>query len=428
MPHNPFHGLMQPGQRPSFQFQQLNQAYQSDPRRILGQTLMGQGASSAPVRTPLQGLGRLSSALVGAYLQRKAGDAQAARETEMTNQIMGMLGPNAAPGVRAAVTANPAAAMPALIAAQLAPTVTSEITDMGDFAGVQTTTTSPLTGDSSTQIGNIVQRRAPTKPDVITFVNPDDPSDLRSVLTNDPQFDTVTQQLIDSGYIERQGGGTSVSVNPTIALGQEQETEFRKAAAKSAVARIDKLSEQVQSDSDLITRLNIADSLLEAGTDTGPIDNLTMPIRNLGRQLGFLNDEQSRQLNNQQVLTAAFNFIIPRMRVAGSGATSDFEARLFSSATANMSNTPQANKALVKSMQALVERRAKILQAMETYAKENKDLVGFAKFVDETVPPALKAYVTDEEFDAAVENDELKNGDLYFNGITGTFEIYEEDA
>ena len=153
-----------------------------------------------------------------------------------------------------------------------------------------------------------------------------------------------------------------------------------------------------------------------------------MPIRNLGRQLGFLNDEQSRQLNNQQVLTAAFNFIIPRMRVAGSGATSDFEARLFSSATANMSNTPQANKALVKSMQALVERRAKILQAMETYAKENKDLVGFAKFVDETVPPALKAYVTDEEFDAAVENDELKNGDLYFNGITGTFEIYEEDA
>jgi len=92
MPHNPFHGLMQPGQRPSMQFQQLNQAYQSDPRRILGQALMGQGASSAPVRTPLQGLGRLSSALVGAYLQRKAGDAQAAREDEFRTQISGALG------------------------------------------------------------------------------------------------------------------------------------------------------------------------------------------------------------------------------------------------------------------------------------------------------------------------------------------------
>jgi len=77
--------------RPSFQFQQLNQAYQSDPRRILGQTLMGQGASSAPVRTPLQGLGRLSSALVGAYLQRKAGDAQTAREDQFSSQLANAL-------------------------------------------------------------------------------------------------------------------------------------------------------------------------------------------------------------------------------------------------------------------------------------------------------------------------------------------------
>ena len=428
MAHTPFHGLMQPGQRPSMQFQQLNQAYQSDPRRILGQTLMGQGASSAPVRTPLQGLGRLSSALVGAYLQRKAGDAQTARETEMTDQIMGMLGPNVAPGVRAAVAGNPAAAQSALMAAQFQPTTTSTIRNLGDFSAVETITTNPLTGASSSSLGTPVQRRTPAKPDVITFVNPDDPSDLRSVLTNDPQFTAVSQQLIDAGYIERQGGGTSVSVNPTIALGQEQETEFRKAAAKSAVTRIDKLSEQVQSDRDLVTRLNIADYLLEADTETGPITNLTRPIRSLGKQLGFLNDQQIADLNNQEVLTAAFNFIIPRMRVVGSGATSDFEARLFTSATANMGNTPQANKALVKSMQALVERRAKILEAMETYADQNKDLIGFAKFVDDTVPPALKAYVTDEEYDTAVENGELKNGDLYFNGLTGTFEIYEEDA
>ena len=77
--------------RPSMQYQQLNQTYQSDPRRILGQTLMGQGASSAPVRTPLEGLGRLSSALVGAYLQRKAGDAQVEREGEYRTQLASAL-------------------------------------------------------------------------------------------------------------------------------------------------------------------------------------------------------------------------------------------------------------------------------------------------------------------------------------------------
>ena len=79
------------GTRPSMQYQQLNPAFQSDPRRILGQTLMGQGTSTAPVRTPLQGLGRLSSALVGAYLQRKAGDAQVEREGEYRNQLASAL-------------------------------------------------------------------------------------------------------------------------------------------------------------------------------------------------------------------------------------------------------------------------------------------------------------------------------------------------
>ncbi len=48
---------------PSFRFKALNPAFQSDPRRILGQQLQQQGLSSAPVQTPLQGLGRLSSAL-----------------------------------------------------------------------------------------------------------------------------------------------------------------------------------------------------------------------------------------------------------------------------------------------------------------------------------------------------------------------------
>jgi len=414
--------------RPSMQYQQLNQAFQSDPRRILGQTLMGQGASSAPVRTPLQGLGRLSSALVGAYLQRKAGDAQVERESEMTNQIMGMLPANATAQQRAFAAANPAAFAQIAGQAQFMPTNEAFVRQAEGGGTLYGTRSTSAFGPSSESVAGFAAAPKPTKPDVITFVNPDDPSDLRSVLTNDPQFTAVSQQLIDAGYIERQGGGTSVSVNPSINIANEKAQTFATEEAKAAVQTIKSLREQVAGESDLTTRLNIADRLLKAGTETGPITNLTMPIRNLGKQLGFLNDQQIRDLNNQQVLTAAFNYIIPRMRVVGSGATSDFEARLFTSATANMGNTPQANQALVKSMQALVERRANILKAMETYAKKNNSLIGFAEFADQNVPPALEAYMTDQEYDSAVENGELKNGDLYFNGLTGTFEIYEEDA
>jgi len=104
LPTRPMVGLPS---SPSFRYKALNPAYQSDPRRILGQQLMQQGSSSAPVRTPLQGLGRLSSALVGAYLQKGAVDRQVAREDERTKEIMGMIPANASPEMRAYALSNP---------------------------------------------------------------------------------------------------------------------------------------------------------------------------------------------------------------------------------------------------------------------------------------------------------------------------------
>jgi hypothetical protein len=123
---------------------------------------MGQGASTAPVRTPLQGLGRLSSALVGAYLQRKAGDAQVERETAMTDQIMGMLPEDATAGQRAFVAGSQPSGVctTGLDKAQFAPTTSSDLATLGDFTGVRTTQTNPITGATSSSIGNLVQRRA----------------------------------------------------------------------------------------------------------------------------------------------------------------------------------------------------------------------------------------------------------------------------
>ena len=142
---------------PSFRYKQLNPAYQSDPRRILGQSLMTQGASSAPVRTPLQGLGRLSSALVGAYLQKGAMDRQVSREEERTNQIMGMIPANADSRMRAFAVANPDAFANAFGQSLLKPTTSSEVVDLGgNLRGVQTTQKDPFGRDSSA-ISNLTQ-------------------------------------------------------------------------------------------------------------------------------------------------------------------------------------------------------------------------------------------------------------------------------
>ena len=171
--------------------------------------------------------------------------------------------------------------------------------------------------------------------------------------------------------------------------------------------------------------MDIAESLLLGGTETGPFTELTIGLRGSLKQLGLLNDEQVQNLTNQEVLRTSFNYLIPRQRVPGSGATSDFEARLFSQATANLQNTPEANLILVKGLQALTTRKKEVLKAMEKYATENKNLLGVAEYVDENVSPAFKAYNTDNEFDDAVEKGELKKGDLYFNGKLGIFDFYE---
>ena len=157
---------------PSFRYKALNPAYQSDPRRILGQQLMQQGSSSAPVQTPLQGLGRLSSALVGAYLQKGAVDRQVAREDERTKQIMGMIPANATPEMRAFAQTNPELFMSAFGQSIFKPTTSSEVVDLGgNLRGIQTKQTDPF-GKDSTAISNLTQVK-PKEPEKGFMFNDD---------------------------------------------------------------------------------------------------------------------------------------------------------------------------------------------------------------------------------------------------------------
>jgi hypothetical protein len=372
MAHTPFHGLMQPGRRPSMQFQQLNQAYQSDPRRILGQALMGQGASSAPVRTPLQGLGRLSSALVGAYLQRKAGDAQVERETAMTDQIMGMLGPNVAPNVRAAVAANPAAAQTAMLAAQFAPTTQSELTNLGGFTGVRTTQTNPITGQTSSTIGNLVQPRAPAKQDFVTLVDPKDPAKIQTLPLGDPEITT----LISQGYVERQGAGTNVTVNPNVAI-EAGETKFAEGMATAQIKALEKISADASTageNADVINQIlgiynrveGVADQDL-TGSGAEFLLDAQEAIIGAGRLFGFSPQEAGidiDSISDQQTLRAAFSKLSLEMTKILKGALSNRELGVAEKATANFGNTPEANRMILLTQLAASEK----LQFLENEA------------------------------------------------------------
>jgi len=328
--------------RPSMQYQQLNQAFQSDPRRILGQTLMGQGASSAPVRTPLQGLGRLSSALVGAYLQRKAGDAQVAREDEMTNQIMGMLGPNVAPGVRAAVAANPAAAQQALMAAQFAPTTSSKLVNFGEFTGVQTDQTNPLTLQTSSTIGGLVQPRAVT--DVRTAAQKN--AEAMGLAVGSPEYNKFVREATLP-----KADTTAVNVNTGKDFTPEQ-----KKVGETRATRIDKnYFEPAAEASETITNIDQALSILEQNPDVSGLGaeailNLKSTVGGIVNAFG-VNPEalgiDLDKITNQQVFRSVINKLVLDQTSKLKGALSNKELDFSGKATAQLGTTAEANKVIL---------------------------------------------------------------------------------
>jgi len=425
-PQQPMAQPMAQGQGPSFRFQDLNRAFQLDPRNTLANTLMQQGMRGGPVRTPLEGIGRLSQSLVGAMLQKRALDRLEGQETTRQSNLQAQQDAITAtlpPNLQSMFT-GPATAQSLQQAQQL--NLQKQLAPTSEFAIQQTPQGSVFGVRETDAFGNVTFKPsgqqttprpvAPPKPNIITLINKDDPND---VVTGDVNSEQIKTALASGKSYTRQTSGTNININ------QEAETEFEKEAAKQAVAQLGKLREQFFQDAELENRLDIAESLLEGGTETGPFTEVTIGLRGALKQLGVLNDEQVQNLTNQEVLRTSFNYLIPRQRVPGSGATSDFEARLFSQATANLANTSEANLILIKGFQALVERKKKIFKEMEKYARQNKSLLEVADFIDETVPPAFKVYNTDNQFDDAVEKGELKKGDLYFNGKLGIFDFYE---
>jgi hypothetical protein len=407
--------------RPSMQYQQLNQTYQSDPRRILGQTLMGQGTSTAPVRTPLEGLGRLSSALVGAYLQRKAGDAQVERETEMRNQIMGMLPDTATAQQRAFAAANPTAFSQMAGQAQFAPKTeafTQNIEGAPGAVGYGTKTIDQLTGAESTAFSGIYKPTKPLKQDFVTLTKADGTSPVTLPL-GDAQIGT----LLGQGYIERQGSA------PTFNIDQTGEKTVVVESAKSGIARLDKDSEKFEANLDLLNRLDVAKDLLAGGMETGPIQSILLPFRKIGADLNLISDEKQNELSNQEVFNAISNYLIPRMRAEGSGATSNLEGAAFAKATITIDKSPRSNAMILAGMRQLAIRQNKIIREKEKwfYGDGNGTFKGFGDWADDNVPAAFQRIKSNEELTIAIEEGTISVGDAFYDALNKRYEILTED-
>jgi len=369
---------------PSFRYKQLNPAYQSDPRRILGQSLMTQGSSSAPVRTPLQGLGRLSSALVGAYLQKGAMDRQVSREEERTNQIMGMIPANASPEMRAFAQSNPEGFMAALSQSMFMPTNEAFVRQAkGGGTLYGTKSTSPF-GPSSESISGFKAPPKPSKQDFVTLVNKTNDKDVRTFQLGDPKINT----LLAKDFVER-----SSNTAPTVSITQEAqkagETAFAKGMAEAQVKQIGELSakanlaseneEQINS---ILTLYNRAESEgLDLSALTGPGAEfkleLTESFATIGGLFGFDYkdlDIDIDKITDQQTLRSAFNKLSLQMTKLLKGAISEKELTVASRATANFGNTAEANRIILLTQRAAAAKARAVENEAFRYINKNGNL------------------------------------------------------
>lgn len=343
---------------PSFRFQQLNRAYQSDPRRILGQQLNQAGVSAAPVATPLQGLGRLAQALVGAKLQRDAIDAQAKREDDLTNQITSMIPENANPNMRSYALAFPGAFSNALASNLLQPTTSSEVVNLGgNLRGVQTTQTGPF-GRTSTAISNLTQ----IKPETQTTAQ-------RNALALGlvPGTDDYNK------YIRQSTGksGTNINVNTGKPFTKEQEE-----AGKKRVARIEKLYfTPAENSQETISNINQALALLEANPDVSQLggDTLLNLKENLGGLANIFGVDPKKigidtaKLNDQQVFRSIINKLVLDQTRKLKGALSNKELDFSGKATAQIGTTASANKVILAFQKQAAIKSKLVAEQVDTY-------------------------------------------------------------
>ncbi len=348
---------LRPRAMPTFGFQRLNPAYQSDPRRIMGQALAQQGASSAPVRTPLQGLGRLSSALVGAYLQRNALDAQAQREAQATEALMGALPENVSPQIRAMVQAAPGTFEPALMSALLQPTTQSSLVDQGDMTFVQNRTTTPLTGAQSTTISSPVQRRAAPE----TF------SPLTDQQAKEAGLDTSRGQKYQRSNRSNkitQIGGTAPTTNINVDMAKE--------SGKGLLKKFDTLEEAATASTTALSRVDQMLGLLDE-IDTGFGAETALTFQRIGQ---FFNPDFDLKdvAGKEQFLAAANELVLPRVKQLGYNPT-DADLRFISQASPRLSNSTAGNKLLLQAIRISEARNVALFQEANRFIRANPQIM-----------------------------------------------------
>jgi hypothetical protein len=223
-------------------------------------------------------------------------------------------------------------------------------------------------------------------------------------------------------FIERsiKAGGTQ------IFMGGDKQKEL---AYKAALETRGVMQKQVGQDRELAARLQTVIDLLNSGVETGRVTSAMLPLKQIGRELGFLSDEQSQNLSELEIIDAATAFLTPRMRVVGSGASSDRDMDAFQRATVRMANTAEANLVIATMQKQVMDYNKRRLSLFDGFVEKEGHDFGFGEYADEQQGSVYQRVGTDEDFTKMINDGQIKPGDVFFNALEGVneFQIYDPE-
>lgn len=212
------------------------------------------------------------------------------------------------------------------------------------------------------------------------------------------------------------------------------------------------IDESLVNNREMMPRLKFLDmQLSDDSFKTGVIQEAFLPFLNTMASLGILNEEEKANVANMQSFQAMANFLVPRMRPAGSGSTSDFEANLFASATAGLGKDTESNRLIVKGMMAMsdyYQRKGVLLKSLMTknnnadFDKESYDYAikelkmneteayvysEIGNVADRELGNMFKQYATDDAIDKAYNDGNIAVGDLFYDQSQKRFFIFKEE-
>jgi len=281
--------------------------------------------------------------------------------------------------------------------------------------------------------------------------------DLQKVLK--PQLSNAALKLLDFGINPNSEEGRAYlmaeleSGKTTINLNDKQNFALNESFFnKTLMPKSNELQEKVTENQELKGVYQQMRTLLDSDVGTGVFDSAFLNIKRVLRDSGVLTDEQAESVTQQELFEKLSNFTVPRMRVPGSGATSDFEANLFRTATATLGDDESTNKRIVASRLAALNLQqeyadfySEFTSRFETDSKKSdfsnrKIGDAFRMYLDEN-PDVLSNLVGletnniitgEDDLSGKIKNGTLNVGDMIFSNDPNdnsynTFTILNEE-